>query len=85
MDWTQIIGLSAGVCTASSLIPQIIKTLREKKADDVSILTLIVLITGVSLWIVYGIKRNDLPIIATNGFSFVVNVTMIILRLKYKK
>lgn len=85
MDWTQIIGLSAGVCTASSLIPQIIKTLREKKADDVSILTLIVLITGVSLWIVYGIKRNDLPIIATNGFSFLVNVTMIILRLKYKK
>ncbi len=85
MNWTQIIGLAAGICTATSLLPQIIKTLREKKADDVSLMMLFVLMTGIILWIVYGIKRDDLPIIATNSFSLLVNITMIILRIRYKK
>jgi MtN3 and saliva related transmembrane protein len=85
MDWTEIIGLAAGVCTATSLLPQVFKTIKEKKADDVSLVMLLVLATGIVLWIVYGIKRNDLPIIATNSFSLLVNITMVILRIKYKR
>lgn len=85
MDWTKIIGLAAGVCTATSLIPQVVKTIREKKAEDVSLVMLLVLGVGIALWIVYGLKRNDLPIIATNAFSLLVNITMVILGIKYKK
>jgi MtN3 and saliva related transmembrane protein len=85
MNLTQIVGIVAGLFTASSLIPQVVKTLKEKKAEDVSMLTLIVLLTGVSLWIVYGIMRDDIPIIATNAISFMVNVTMIVLRVKYNR
>jgi MtN3 and saliva related transmembrane protein len=85
MNWTQIIGLAAGVCTACSLLPQVFKTLKEKKADDVSLAMLFVLQAGLILWTVYGIKRNDIPIIATNIFSLLVNITMVILRIKYKR
>ena len=84
MDWTQIIGLAAGICTACSLLPQIFKTLKEKKAEDVSLAMLFVLQAGLILWIIYGFKRNDIPIIATNCFSLLVNITMVILRIKYK-
>ena len=69
MNWTQVIGLAAGVCTSTSLVPQVIKTIKEKKAEDVSLVMLLVLATGIILWIVYGIKKNDFPIIATNAFS----------------
>ena len=85
MDWTAIIGLAAGVCTATSLLPQIIKTIRDKKADDVSLTMLFVLMTGIVLWIFYGFKKNDIPIIATNIFSLLVNVTMTILRIRYHR
>ena len=85
MDWTQIIGLAAGICTASSLLPQVVKTIREKSAEDISLLMLLVLQTGIALWIVYGIKKNDLPIIATNSFSLLVNIVMVVLRVRYKK
>ncbi|MFL5811398.1 MAG: SemiSWEET family sugar transporter [Flavisolibacter sp.] len=85
MDWTQIIGLGAGILTASSLIPQVIKTLKEKKAEDVSLIMLFVLQSGLILWIVYGFKKDDLPIIATNCFSLLVNITMVALRIKYRK
>jgi MtN3 and saliva related transmembrane protein len=85
MNWTQVIGLAAGVCTATSLLPQVVKTIKEKKAEDVSLGMLLVLATGILLWIVYGIKKNDLPIIATNSFSLLVNIVMVVLGVKYKK
>ena len=85
MNWTQIIGLGAGFLTALSLIPQVVKTLKEKKAEDVSLLTLFVLQAGIILWIVYGFKRNDFPIILTNSISLLVNITMVIIGIRYKK
>ncbi len=85
MDWTQIIGLAAGILTACSLLPQVFKTLKEKKAEDVSLIMLFVLQAGLVLWIVYGFKREDLPIIVTNCFSLLVNIVMVFLRIRYKK
>src|SRR6476661_969858 len=82
MELTQIIGLAAGILTASSLLPQVFKTLKEKKAEDVSLGMLFLLQAGLVLWIIYGIRREDLPIIATNCFSLLVNITMVILRIK---
>jgi MtN3 and saliva related transmembrane protein len=84
MDKTQWIGIIAGVFTATSMLPQLIKVIKEKKAEDISLLMLIVLLTGISLWVVYGIMKKDMPIIATNAFSLLVNVLMIFFRIKYK-
>lgn len=85
MNWTQVIGLFAGVCTASSLLPQLVKTIKEKKAEDISKLMLFVLMTGVATWIVYGIMRDDMPIVLTNSFSLLLNITMVVLRFKYSR
>ena len=83
MDLTQIIGIAAGILTAISMLPQLIKIVKEKKAEDISITMLIVLIAGLSLWIAYGILRKDIPIVATNSFSVLVNITIVVLRIKY--
>lgn len=83
MDWIQVLGIVAGICTSASLVPQVIKVLKEKEAEDVSLIMLIVLLTGLVLWVVYGFLRNDIPVIATNIFSVLVNVTLIVLRIKY--
>lgn len=85
MNLTTIIGIAAGVLTASSLIPQVVKTFKEKKAEDVSLLMLFILQAGIILWIIYGVKREDLPIILTNSVSLLVNILMVILGIKYKK
>lgn len=85
MNWTSAIGLLAGILTACSLLPQVVKSYRYKKVEDVSLSMLLVLQAGLILWIVYGIKRDDLPIIVTNSFSLLVNITMVILRIRYKK
>lgn len=79
-----VVGFAAGIFTALSMLPQVIKTIKEKKAEDVSVLMLVVLVTGISLWFFYGILREDLPIMLTNGFSLLLNLLMLFLRWKFK-
>nr|WP_198160711.1 SemiSWEET family transporter [Pedobacter panaciterrae] len=71
MDSIQILGLTAGICTSSSVIPQLVKTIQEKKAYDVSWIMFIVLIIGNSLWIYYGFSKSDIPIVSTNTFFII--------------
>lgn len=50
MEAKLIIGISAGVLTAISSIPQIIKVIKGKKAQDVSPIMFFVLLLGNTLW-----------------------------------
>jgi MtN3 and saliva related transmembrane protein len=81
----EIIGIAAGICTAVSLLPQIIKVLKEKKAQDISLFYLLVLLCGLALWTYYGFLRDDIPIIATNMFSMLLNIIMLVLGVVYKR
>lgn len=81
----KIIGLIAGILTASSLLPQLVKTLKTKEAEDVSPFMFWMLVSGTGLWSYYGVLRDDLPIIITNAFSFSLNIVMLILRRHYTK
>lgn len=79
------IGIAAGVLSAASLLPQLVKIIREKKANDVSVGMFILLFAGLGLWIFYGIMKKDLPLILTNAVSLATNAFIIYFSLKYKK
>lgn len=79
-----IIGVSASICTAISLLPQLFKIYREKKRGDTSLLMLGVLFLGNGLWVLYGIQKNDWIIISSNSFSVIVNIVLSLLLIKYK-
>ena len=78
------IGLFAGICTAISLLPQLIKIIRDKKANAISYGMLGILMLGLITWIVYGIVRKDYPIILTNCLSLTLNILIFIFTVKYK-
>jgi MtN3 and saliva related transmembrane protein len=81
---TEWIGVVAGILTSCSLLPPLIKLIKNKEPDQVPVGMLVVLLGGLSLWIYYGILRTDWPIIVTNSFSVLQNVAMITLRHIYK-
>jgi len=83
--YIQVLGIVAGVCTAVSLLPQLIKIIRSKRAEDISLFYLIILFVGVCLWIAYGFFRKDIPIIATNIFTFGLNLAILVLGVRYKR
>lgn len=80
-----ILGIIAGVFTSVSMIPQLIKVIKEKNADELSWIMLLVLISGLSLWVWYGFIKDELPIILSNSFAVIVNITLLICYMIYKK
>ncbi|WP_460687798.1 SemiSWEET family sugar transporter [Niabella aquatica] len=85
MQTITIIGIIASACTAISLLPQLIKTIKEKKASDISYWVLIILIIGLVFWVVYGIMLKDPIIITANTISLVINISLMTLNLLYKR
>ncbi len=81
----QIVGIVAGICTGISMLPQLIKIIKQKKADDISWFMLVILMTGLAGWVWYGILKEDYPIIVTNAFSFLVNSAILFCRIRFKK
>jgi len=84
ITWT-IIGVGAAVLTMFSFIPQIIKVLKNKSAKDVSLITLLQLSSGVTLWIVYGIYLRDGVIIIANSVTLVTLLILLYLYFNYRR
>ena len=78
-------GYFAAILTTAAFLPQLIKTLKTKKADDVSLITLIMFIIGVLLWIIYGYKISSIPILLANVITFVLNFLILISKIYYSK
>jgi MtN3 and saliva related transmembrane protein len=85
MDTTQLIGIGASIGTGISLLPQLLKLAKEKKAENVSMGMIGVLLAGLILWIIYGIRKEDWIIIVSNAVSLLLNATIIVLSIKYKQ
>ncbi|AZA56558.1 hypothetical protein EG349_16880 [Chryseobacterium shandongense] len=80
-----ILGIIAGILTSVSMIPQLVKVLKEKNAEDLSWTMILVLISGLSLWVWYGFIKDELPIILSNAFAVIVNIILLICCMIYKK
>jgi MtN3 and saliva related transmembrane protein len=83
-DYIQMVGLTAGLFTTASLLPQVVKSLRTKSTKDISLGMFTLIATGNLLWFVYGLLRRDIPIIAANLATFSFALIIILLKLKHK-
>lgn len=80
-----ILGLVAGGITSVAMLPQLIKVLKNKDVEDLSVLMILFLVLGLSLWVWYGIIKEELPIILSNAFAVVVNICLLISYFRYRK
>jgi MtN3 and saliva related transmembrane protein len=78
-----LLGFVATLLTTISVLPQVIKVIKLKETRDLSFLYWGVLASGLLLWFVYGVLKQDAPIIISNFISLVFSVIMIGLKLKY--
>ena len=81
----EFFGYFAAVLTTAAFLPQLIKTLNTKKAEDVSLITLIMFICGVGFWIIYGYKISSSPILIANIVTFILNLFILISKVYYSK
>ena len=79
----EFFGYFAAILTTAAFLPQLIKTLKTKKADDVSLLTLIMFLCGVGSWIIYGYEISSFPILLANIITLILNFLILISKIYY--
>ncbi|MDX2157577.1 MAG: SemiSWEET transporter [Hyphomicrobiaceae bacterium] len=78
-----VVGAAAAVCTTIANVPQVAKTWRTRRADDLSLKMLILLMSGIALWLVYGLLKWDLLIILANIATFALLAVLLYVKLGY--
>lgn len=84
MIWIEIIGFIAAILTTSAGLPQLFKTIKTKKTRDISLKFLVVMNSGIFLWMIYGLLIKSWPLIIANGVTVVIWTVILFLKIKYK-
>jgi MtN3 and saliva related transmembrane protein len=83
--WVTILGSVAAALVTSSFVPQIVRGYRTKRLEDVSYWLMIMICVGMSMWMVYGIIKQDYVIIGANLSTIILNMILLGLKIKYSK
>ncbi|MCX5713408.1 MAG: SemiSWEET family transporter [Candidatus Omnitrophica bacterium] len=84
MFWN-VVGMSAAFLTMFSFVPQIFKAVKTRSVKDVSIITLIQMSLGVTLWAAYGIHLRNAIIIIANFFTLLTTLILLSLYFVFRK
>lgn len=79
------LGFLAGTVSAIVFLPQVIKTYQTKSVKDISFLMFSLATLSVILWLAYGIKIQNKPIIFTNGCVLILSLIMLYFKISYGK
>jgi MtN3 and saliva related transmembrane protein len=81
-DFIPWIGACAAIFTSLSYIPQVRKAWPRGSTSDLSLKMLLVLTTGLVLWIGYGLLRSDWVIVAANGVGAALSATVLAFKIR---
>ncbi len=81
---TQLVGYIAAFCTTGAFIPQVIQTLKTRDTRAISLGMYALFVTGIAMWLAYGILLRDVPIIAANAVTLALSGVVLAMKIKYK-
>lgn len=84
MDYVTLLGFVAATLTMTAFLPQVIQTWRTKSTKDISLGMFIIFCIGTLAWLAYGILIKALPVIITNIVLFILGVTILTFKIRYK-
>lgn len=76
------IGACAALLTSLSYIPQVQKAWPRGSTKDLSLKMLVVLTTGLLLWIGYGLLKNDWVIVAANSVGAALSASVLACKIR---
>jgi MtN3 and saliva related transmembrane protein len=76
-------GYAAALCTSGAYVPQLLRVWRTRSTKDISLRMFLVLVTGLSLWLVYGIWRGEAPLIVANSVTLMLAGIILHFKLKH--
>lgn len=83
MNETQLIGMTAAFCTTLAFVPQVWRVWKTRSTKDISLGMYSIFVSGVALWLVYGIRMSDAAIIAANAVTLVLAGSVLVMKLVF--
>jgi MtN3 and saliva related transmembrane protein len=80
---TTWLGLAAAACTTIAYVPQVMKAWRSKSTSDISLGMFALMVTGIALWLIYGLLLSDLPLIVANAATLCLVAFILLLKLRH--
>lgn len=85
IDPIELLGMAAGLVSTFASAPQLVKIIRTKSAQDVSLTMFIMALCGTVMWGAYGWLKSAPSIVFWNGVGFLLFVAIIALKLRHSK
>ena len=80
---TNAIGFLAAIGTTASFIPQALKIFKTRDTQSISLSMYVMFISGVFLWLTYGVIKEDVPMIIANGITLIFAGIILYFKIKY--
>ena len=74
------LGFAAGTLTTVAFVPQVVRIVRLRHADDLSWWMFGIFAAGVALWLWYGLRLDALPVILANVVTLALALTILLLK-----
>jgi len=81
MNIVDYVGSFAATCTTVAFIPQAIQSYRTRDLSGISLPMYSIFTAGVTLWLVYGLLKQDWPIIIANVITVALSAMILILKI----
>jgi MtN3 and saliva related transmembrane protein len=82
MEWVKIIGYLAAMLTTLSFLPQAIKVISTRNTQGISQLMYIMFVTGLALWLVYGLLIGDRAVSMANLLTLILALPILLMTLR---
>ena len=74
-----------GIVTGAAYVPQAVRIWKRSSSDDVSILTYALFLGGQAVYLLYGIRFHQTPIVIGMAANIVGNLAVILSALRFRR
>jgi MtN3 and saliva related transmembrane protein len=83
-SYVTFIGYAAGALTVLALVPQVVRSYRTRRVDDLSWgMTVLLVVSGI-LWLAYGVLASQRPVILTNVGVVILASALVVAKLRFR-
>lgn len=83
MKWRDYLGYIGVVTGSLTFVPQVYMAWKTRSVGDLSIWMILILLTNVMIWLIYGITGKDKAMILANSIILVLSLLMLYFKLTF--
>jgi MtN3 and saliva related transmembrane protein len=80
MIFVDYIGSIAATCTTLAFVPQAMQSYKTRDLSGISLPMYTIFTLGVAMWLIYGLLKQDWPIIVANTITVVLSAMILVLK-----